>query len=107
LLAKDSLFDGIASPSPSPSASPTPTPASRWTFNAFTTQPGPSQGNWYFADSMGAGGPTDPQYVSPTLCMTEPFDQTFYPRGFTPPNQAAQIVSVEIANNPITPKACP
>lgn len=107
LLVKDSVFNGIASPSPSPSASPTPTPAVQWTFNAFTTQPNASQGNWQFVDSMGAGGPTDPQYVSPTLCMTEPFDQTFYASQFAPPNQAAQIVSVEIANNPVSPKPCP
>lgn len=107
LLVKDSVFGGIASPSPSPSASPTPTPASQYTFNAFTTQPVASQGNWTFVDSMGAGGPTDPQYISPVLCMTEPFDTTFYSRGFVPTDPAAEIVSVEIANNPITPKPCP
>ena len=107
LLVKRSVFNGIASPSPSPSASPTPTPPNQWTFNAFTTQPGGSGGNWYFVDSMGAGGPTDPQFVSPTLCLGEPFDRTFYATGFTPPDPAAQIVSVEIANNPVTQKACP
>jgi hypothetical protein len=110
LLVNRSVFAGIASPSPSPSpsASPTPTPPSKWTFNAFTTEPGGSQGVWEFLDSMGAGGPTDPQYVSPTLCMTEPFDQTFYATsGFVPPDPASQIVSVEIANNPVSPTPCP
>jgi hypothetical protein len=105
LLVSHSVFDGIASPSPGASA--TPTPASQWKFNAFTTQQGPSQGNWYFLDSMGAGGPVDPQYVSPTLCVTEPFDQTFYPvSGFQPPDPSSQIASVEIANNPAKPKSC-
>jgi len=57
---------------------------------------------------MGAGGPVDPQYVSPKLCMTEPFDNTYYPSsGFAPPDPAAQIVSIEIANNPAVQKACP
>jgi len=107
LLVKRTVFNGIASPSPSPSTSPTPTPSSQWTFNAFTTQPGGSQGNWYFVDSMGAGGPVDPQYVSPTLCMSEPFDQTFYGAGPTLADPSAQIVSVEIANNPVVPKPCP
>lgn len=109
LLVKDSVFAGIASPSPSPSpsTSPTPTPPSRYTFNAFTTQPDASQGTWRFVDSMGAGGPIDPQYVSPVLCMGETFDTVFQSRGFVPQDPAAQIVSVEIANNPIRPKPCP
>ncbi len=72
ILVKRSVFSG-ASPSPSPSASP----SNIWTFNAFTTQAS-SQGQWTFYDSMGAGGPTDPQFVSPKLCMTEPFDNTYY-----------------------------
>ncbi len=107
LLVKKVVFSGIPSPSPSPSASPTPTPSQLWTFNAFTTQPGGSQGQWYFLDSMGQGGPIDPQFVSPVLCMTEPFDNTYYASQYAPPDPSSQIVSVEIANNPAVPTACP
>jgi hypothetical protein len=90
----------------SPGPSPSPSPPSVWTFNAFVTQANGS-GQWYFYDSLGAGGPTDPQYVSPQLCMTEPFDNTYYARGFTAPDQAQQITSIEIANNPVSPTSCP
>jgi len=91
---------------PTPAPSPTPTPNNIWTFNAFVTQP--TQGNLTFVDSMGAGGPIDPQFVSPKLCMTEPFDTTFLPQGqYTPPDPASQIVSIEIANNPAVVKPCP
>ena len=103
MLAKRVIFDYNPSPSPSPSSSP----SNLWTFNAFVAQ-AQSGGTWTFYDSMGAGGPVDPQYVSPTLCMSEPFDQTFFPQGvFAPPDPSAQIVSVEIANNPIAPTSCP
>ena len=57
----------------SPSPAPTSTPNNIWTFNAFVTEA--SQGQWYFLDSMGAGGPIDPQFISPQLCMTEPLDK--------------------------------
>jgi hypothetical protein len=100
ILAQKVIF--FATPSPLPSA----TPSDVWKFNAFATQ-ATNQGQWLFADSMGEGGPVDPQFVSPTLCMTEPFDQTFYGRGYTPPDPSAQIVTVEIANNPISPTPCP
>lgn len=74
--------------------------------NAFVTQP--SQGNLTFVDSMGAGGPVDPQFVSPKLCMTQPFDNTYYPQGqYVPTDPASQITSIEIANNPIAPSPCP
>lgn len=103
ILAARRIFDYNPSPSPSPSS----TPSNVWTFNAFVAQAQPG-GNWTFYDSLGAGGPTDPQYVSPVLCMTEPFDQTFFPLGnFTAPDPSAQIVSVEIANNPASPAPCP
>jgi hypothetical protein len=101
LLAQKSIFRGIASPSPSPSASP----SNKWTFNAFVTQ-ATGQGVWTFADSMGVGGPVDPQFVSPILCMTEPFDNTYFAR-YTPGDPAAQIFSVEISNNPPAPAPCP
>jgi hypothetical protein len=104
ILAQRRIFDYNPSPSPSPSS----TPSNLWTFNAFVAVAQSGGGNWYFYDSMGAGGPTDPQYASPSLCMTEPFDQTFFPQGtFAPGDPAAQIVSIEIANNPISPSPCP
>jgi hypothetical protein len=100
MIAQKAIFKGVASPSPSPSASPN----NVWTFNAFATEA--SQGQWFFLDSMGAGGPTDPQFVSPKLCMTEPFDNTYFGL-FTPSDPAAQIVSIEISNNPVTAAPCP
>jgi hypothetical protein len=96
ILAKKSIFHGISSPSPSPSASP----PENWTFNAFTTQAG-NQGQWFFLDSLGPGGPVDPQFVSPTLNMLTCFDNTYYAYDMSVPDPAAQIVSVEISNNPI------
>jgi len=99
ILAQRTIFDYNPSPSPSP-------PSNVWTFNAFVTQAQPG-GNWYFLDSMGPGGPVDPQFVSPRLCMTEPFDNVYYPQGqYTPPDPASQIVTIEIANNPISPAPC-
>ncbi|MGA8326188.1 MAG: hypothetical protein WB757_08910 [Candidatus Cybelea sp.] len=90
--------------SPMPSPSPT---SNVWTFNAFVAQAS-SLGQWTFQDSMGAGGITDPQFVSPKLCMTEAFDNTYYPQGnFMPPDPASQIVSIELANNPVSPSPCP
>ena len=47
----------------------------------------------------------DPQFVSPRLCMTEPFDNTYYAQ-YTPSDPASQITTLEIANNPVTPTAC-
>jgi hypothetical protein len=103
MLAQRRIFNYAPSPSPSPSASP----SNLWTFNAFVTQANGS-GQWQFVDSLGSGGPTDPQYVSPTLCMTEPFDNTYFPQGqYVPTDPAAQIVSVEIANNPVVATPCP
>lgn len=98
LLVSKSIFQG-ASPGPSP----TPI-ANVWTFNAFTTQAS-SGGTFSFFDSLGAGGPVDPQFVSPKICMTEPFDNTYYAQ-YQPQDPAAEIVSVEISNNPISPKPC-
>ena len=101
ILVRRSIIRGIASPSPSPSASP----SNVWSFNAFTTQA--SQGQWYFYDSMGPGGPVDPQFVSPKLCMTEPFDNTYTAYDMQVPDPSAQIATVEIANNPTSPSPCP
>ncbi len=99
ILVKKSVFTGIATPSPAPTSDV-------WTFNAFTTQAN-SQATWQFFDSMGAGGPIDPQWNSPKLCMLQQFDTTFYAlktQGISDP--AAQIVSIEIANNPAKPGNC-
>ena len=101
MLAQKQIFTVLTSPSPSSS------PASKWTFNAFTAQ-GNSGGQWQFFDSMGAGGPIDPQWVSPTLCMTESFDNTYFALDTTTiPDPSAQIMSVEISNNPVHPTSCP
>lgn len=99
MLFQKAIFKGIASPSPSPSASPPTT----WTFNAFTTQA--NQNQWYFLDSLGPGGPVDPQFVSPKLCVTEPFDNTYYAY-YTTSDPSAEIVSIEISNNPTVTKTC-
>jgi hypothetical protein len=100
MLAQKVIFRGA---SPSPSASP----SDIWAFNAFTTQASVGGGGtWTFVDSLGPGGPIDPQFVSPKLCMTEPFDNT-YTAYYTAPDPAAQIVSVELSNNPSKPTPCP
>ncbi len=100
MLFQQSIFKGIASPAP------TSGPADTWTFNAFVTQAS-SQGQWLFYDSMGAGGPTLPEFVSPSLCITEPFDNTYYAIYSQGQDPSAQIVSVELANNPAHPSPCP
>lgn len=104
------LFQQVIFASPTPGPGPgTPRPyAPTWTFNAFVTQAS-SQGTWLFLDSMGAGGPSPngPQFVSPSLCITEPFDQTFYANYSGVQDPSAQIMTVEIANNPVHPTPCP
>ena len=85
-----SVFSYNPVPTPTPSSTPPPI----WTFNAFVTQANGS-GQWTFVDSMGAGGPVDPQFVSPRLDMLTCFDNTYYPA-----HQPTQISSIEIANNP-------
>jgi hypothetical protein len=95
LLVQKAVFKGIPSPSPSPSSSP----SNIWTFNAFTTQAA-SQGRWTFYDSMGAGGPVDPQWISPQLNMLTCFDNTYYALDPNVSDPSAEIVSIEIANNP-------
>jgi hypothetical protein len=107
MLFQQSIFKGISSPSPGPSPTGSPRPfAQTWTFNAFVTQAS-SQGVWTFYDSMGAGGPVVPEFVSPTLCITEPFDNTYYAIYSQGQDPSAQIVSVELANNPAHPTPCP
>jgi hypothetical protein len=103
ILARTAVFT-TATPSAGPS--PTSSPPKVWTFNAFTAQAS-SQGQWTFFDSMGAGGPIDPQFVSPKLCMTEPFDNTYFALNTQVSDPAAEIVTIQIANNPVRPTACP
>jgi hypothetical protein len=97
MLAQKAIFKGVGSLSP----------ASLWTFNAFTVEGIPSDpGQWYFVDSLGTGGPNNPQFVSPRLCMTEPFDNIRYGT-YSPGDPSADIYSIEIANNPASPSPCP
>jgi hypothetical protein len=91
------IFSGIV---PSGGATPPPV-AGVWAFNAFTGQQN-AAATWIYVDSMGAGGPSDPQWTSiPPLDVTQQFD-TLYPGLYQTQlsDQAAQIDSVEIANNP-------
>jgi len=100
ILAQRRVFSATPGPSPTPTSNV-------WTFNAFTTQAN-QQGTWIFYDSMGAGGPVDPQWNSPSLCMTEPFDNTYYAldtNNISDPS--AEIMTIEFANNPVTPTPCP
>jgi hypothetical protein len=95
-LQRSLFIPRYASPSPSPS------PLSHiWLFNAFTTQ-ATVQNQFIFLDSMGSGGATDTTFVSPQLDINTCFDQVFYKQqDINPPSDpAAQIVSIEIANNP-------
>jgi hypothetical protein len=91
------IFSGIV---PTGNATPPPV-AGVWAFNAFTGEP-TQAANWIYVDSMGAGGPADPQWTSiPPLNVTQTFDSYYsglYQTQLS--DQAAQIVSVEIANNP-------
>jgi hypothetical protein len=79
----------------------TPAPVGQiWLFNAFTTQAN-TQGQWQCMDSMGNGGPIGPQYVSPTLNVSQSFDTTFYARySDAQMDQGAQITQITLGNNP-------
>jgi hypothetical protein len=105
VIFRRSIFLGIPRPSPSPLAH-------NWTYNAFTTQ-ATTLGRLVFVDSMGAGGKLPPQYSSPTLptwqCFDNPYTALSLGNQIDPP---AQIMSVEIANNPsptpsVKPSAVP
>jgi hypothetical protein len=93
------IFNGVATPSPGASATPPPVKPN-WLFNAFTTQPN-TTAQLTFVDSMGTFGPTDTTFQSPNLNITQQFDQVVYAlSGDLQIDPPAQIVSVEIANNP-------
>lgn len=110
ILFQRSIFTPVVKLNPegnSPTPSPTPF-ANGWRFNAFTTQANPSN-QLIFVDSMGAGGPVDPQWNSPVIDIRQCTDTTFYALSsglqIDPP---ASIASVEIANNPSpAPSAAP
>jgi hypothetical protein len=103
-----------ANPSPTASASPSPSPTSsgiivadNWNFNFFVLQgqatPGESQGALTIIDSLGAGGPNDTTYTSPTLDIATAFDTgAFYVQAGTHPSIPDAIASGDIANNPST-----
>lgn len=98
IVFQRAIFNSIVQ---SPGPGPTPTPFTNvWRFNAFTTQANPSN-QLIFVDSMGAGGPVDPQWNSPPIAITQCNDQTFYALSsglqIDPP---ASISSVEVGNNP-------
>jgi hypothetical protein len=94
------IFNGVATPSPGASATPAPVKPI-WTFNAFTTQPN-TNAVLTFVDSLGTFGPTDTTFQSPNLNVNTQFDQVIYALdGDAQIDPAAQIVSVEIANNPL------
>ena len=101
-----SIFVSHAAATPTPGASAAPY-AKTWLFNAFVTQAN-SQGQMLFVDSMGAGGGTDTTWVSPPLPICTNFDNPYYKNAdLNPPSDpAAQIASVEIANNGAT-RTCP
>lgn len=92
ILAQKRVFSATPGPSPTPTSNV-------WTFNAFTTQAS-QQGAWTFYDSMGAGGPVDPQWNSPKLDMLTCFDNTYYALDTNIQDPSAEITSIEIANNP-------
>jgi len=97
------IAKGISTPAPGHTSPPV---ASTWLFNAFTTQPN-TTAQLTFVDSLG-GSPIDTSYSSPAFNMNTQFDQVIYatsPIGQMDP--AAQIVSVEFANNPATPSPSP
>jgi hypothetical protein len=105
---------GLASPSPTPSGSPVPTPTSSgvtvsnlWNFNFFVLQGQvsnyESQGSLTIIDSLGAGGPNDQTYVSPTLDVSSAFDTgAFYVQspGVNHPSISDALAGGDIANNP-------
>jgi hypothetical protein len=116
------LFSATTSPSPSPTASgsaspapsgsPSPTPTSSgvtvsnlWNFNFFVLQGQvsnyESQGSLTIIDSLGAGGPNDQTYASPTLDVSTSFDTgAFYSQTGTHPSIPDALSGGDIANNP-------
>jgi len=88
------IFSGVATPAPGTTAPPV---APIWLFNAFVAQPDESA-NLQFVDWLGTTGTI---FQSPQLDIRKPFDQVIFGLSAPPPSDAAaQIVSVEIANNP-------
>lgn len=96
------IFNGVATPAPG-TTSPPVTPI--WLFNAFVAQPNTSS-QLVYVDSLGTFGADDQTFQSPQLNTKTQFDQVIFSLDSTPPGDtSAQIVSVEIANNPATTPA--
>jgi hypothetical protein len=96
------IFNGVATPAPGTTAPPV---KPIWQFNAFTVQPN-INAVLIFQDSLGIGGPGDTSFVSPNLNINTQFDQVIYGLySNTQMDPSADIVSVEIANNPATTPA--
>jgi hypothetical protein len=101
-----------ASPSATPSGSPSPSPTSsgvtvgsNWQFNFFVVQGQvqqfESQGSLTIIDSLGAGGPNDQTYNSPTLDVATAFDTgAFYTQTGNHPSIPDALAGGDIANNP-------
>jgi hypothetical protein len=91
------IFNGI------PFAGVSPPPLNpNWLINAFTAMPN-TNAVLQPLDSLGVGGGGDTTYQSPTYNIYQKggFDQVVYALDGNPPSDpAAQIVSIEVANNP-------
>jgi hypothetical protein len=60
-----------------------------------------SQGSLTIIDSLGAGGPNDQTYASPTLDVSMAFDTgAFYSQTGTHPSISDALSGGDIANNP-------
>jgi hypothetical protein len=91
------IFNGISIGGVKP-----PPLKANWLINAFTTAPN-TNAQLTFLDSLGIGGATDTTYQSPNynIYQSGGFDQVVYALDGNPPSDpAAQIVSIEVANNP-------
>ncbi len=98
------IFSGVATPAPGATAPPV---KPIWLFNAFVAQPNESA-VLNFVDSLGTFGATDTTFQSQQLDIRKPFDQVIYGLDTTPPGDtSAQILSVEIANDPATATPTP
>ncbi len=100
VLFQRNVFSGIATPTPGPSPTSSAQPfANTWYFNAFTTQTN-GLGQLTFMDSLGAGGPVLPDFVSPALNIRTTFqlpEYALFSGQQMDPN--AQISQVTISNN--------
>jgi hypothetical protein len=98
------IFGGLATPSPQ--ATPAPVRAV-WLFNAFVTQPN-VDAQLTFIDWLGPNDGSTFASQPYNIYQSGGFDQVVYANNTTQPGDPnAQIVSVEIANNPPSPLPSP